>query len=47
MVHTGFKRDDIGQRVDIVTLQLSGFDVRERLDDRPNGCFLEQLHNCK
>jgi len=41
-VHTGFKRDDICQRVDIVTLQLSKFDVREGFDDRPNGCFLEQ-----
>ena len=46
-VHTVFKRDYICQRVDIVTLQLSKSDVREGFDDPPNGCFLEQLHNCK
>ena len=46
-MRTGFKRDDIFQRVDIVTAQLSEFDVRKRLDYCPNGCFLEQLDNCK
>jgi hypothetical protein len=47
IMHTSFKRDDIGQQVDIVTEQLGEFDVRKRFDDCPNGCFLEQLDNCK